>query len=47
MKVTITTELNEKSRIPQWLVDAVHQAERSGVRLVITTGTIWTQRIRR
>ncbi len=43
MKVTISTELNEKSRIPQWLVDAVHHAERSGVRLVITTGTTWTR----
>jgi hypothetical protein len=33
----IQTELNENSRIPQWLVDAVHHAERSGVRLTITT----------
>jgi len=38
MKVIITTELNEKSRIPQWLIDAVHAAERAGVRLTIITG---------
>jgi hydroxymethylpyrimidine pyrophosphatase-like HAD family hydrolase len=38
VKVTISTELNENSRIPQWLIDAVHAAERSGVRLTIVTG---------
>jgi len=38
MRVTISTELNENSRIPQWLIDAVHAAERAGVRLTITTG---------
>jgi hydroxymethylpyrimidine pyrophosphatase-like HAD family hydrolase len=38
VRVTISTVLNENSRIPQWLVDAVHAAERNGVRLTIITG---------
>jgi hydroxymethylpyrimidine pyrophosphatase-like HAD family hydrolase len=41
MKVVISTELNENSRIPQWLVEAVRAAERAGVQLTIRTGRVY------
>lgn len=38
MRVTITTDLNPNSRVPQWLSDAVNHAERTGAKVTITTG---------
>jgi hypothetical protein len=37
MTITIITEINSNSRVPQWLQEAVRNAERAGSTIKITT----------
>ncbi len=38
MKIVITAEVNENSRVPQWLVEAIRHAERTGQKISIVAG---------
>ena len=36
MRITIVADIAENSRVPQWLIDAVRQAERAGQTITVT-----------
>ena len=40
MRITISMELNPNNRVPQWLADAIHHAERTGAKITISTGKV-------